>query len=159
MMKLWLAPAGLHIEPARIGDAEALARLHRQGFYRGWPKDELAGFLAEATTPAYIACDARRRIAGFAMIRIVRDEAELLTLAVDGKWRGKKVGTALLRAIFADLLLSPVKRLFLEVDEHNAPALRLYGREGFRQVGSRRGYYPKADGSAATALVMARDLG
>ena len=31
----------------------------------------------------YIACDARRKIAGFAMLRLAADEAELITIAVD----------------------------------------------------------------------------
>lgn len=158
MMKLWMAPAGLHVEPAQTRDAEDMARLHKQGFYRGWPREEFASFLTEATTPAYIACDAKRRIAGFAMLRLAGDEAELLTIAVDKKWQGKRIGTALLRAAFADLLMSPVRRMFLEVDEQNAAAIKLYAREGFAQIGTRKGYYPKADGSAATALVMARDF-
>ncbi len=158
-MRLWMAPAGLHIEPAQLGDAGELARLHQQGFYRGWPRDEFTAFLSEAATPAYVACDAKRRIVGFAMLRLAGDEAELLTIAVDTKWRGKHIGTALLQAVFADLLMSPVRRMFLEVDEQNPAAIKLYNRQGFVQIGSRKGYYAKADGSAATALVMARDLG
>ncbi len=158
-MRLWMAPAGLHIEPAQPGDAGELARLHKQGFYRGWPRDEFTAFLSDAATPAYVACDAKRRIVGFAMLRLAGDEAELLTIAVDSKWRSKHIGTALLRAVFADLLMSPVRRMFLEVDEQNPAAIKLYNRQGFVQIGSRKGYYAKADGSAATALVMARDLG
>jgi ribosomal-protein-alanine N-acetyltransferase len=106
-----------------------------------------------------VACDARRRIAGFALIRIAADEAELLTIAVDPKWRGKRLGHALLRAAFDDLLRSPARRMFLEVSEDNGAAIKLYSREGFATISSRKGYYPKPDGSQATALVMARDLG
>jgi ribosomal-protein-alanine N-acetyltransferase len=159
MIKLWMAPAGLHIEPGDKRDAADLARIHAQGFYRGWPADEFESFLDEIMTPVYIACDPRRRIAGFALIRIAADECELLTIAVDRKWQGKGVGGALLRAAFEDLLLSPARRMFLEVEEGNASARRLYEREGFVTISSRSGYYRKADGSAATALVMARDLG
>lgn len=159
MDKLWMAPHGLHVEPAESGDAAALARLHEQGFYRGWPVADFIGFLGEKNTPAYVACDARRRIAGFALIRIAADEAELLTIAVDPKWRGKGVGRALLDAVFADLMLSPARRMFLEVDEQNHPAIALYKRLGFVPLSSRKGYYARPDGSAATALVMARDLG
>jgi len=159
MMKLWMAPQGLHVEPGKTADAEDMARIHAKGFYRGWPKEEFIQFLAEGTTPTYVACDAKRRIAGFALIRQAADEVELLTIAVEPKWRGKKVGQALLRAAFADLMMSPAKRMFLEVDEQNAPAIRLYEREGFARIGARKGYYPRPDGTAATALVMARDLG
>jgi ribosomal-protein-alanine N-acetyltransferase len=159
MIKLWMAPSGLHVEPGRIADAPELARIHAQGFYRGWPVGEFESFLADANAPVYVACDTRRRIAGFALIRIAADEAELLTIAVDPKWRGRGVGQALLRAAFDDLLLSPARRMFLEVSEDNAAAIKLYSREGFATISSRKGYYPKPDGSQATALVMARDLG
>lgn len=159
MMKFWMAPGGLHIEPGETRDAAELARIHRQGFYRGWPMEEFAHFLADKATPAYIACDARRRIAGFALIRTVADESELLTIAVDPKWRGKGMGRALMDAVFADLMLSPARRMFLEVDEQNHAAIRLYEKLGFERISSRKGYYSRPDGSSATALVMARDLG
>ena len=158
MIKLWMAPAGLHIEPGQMADAPEMARIHAAGFYRGWPVGEFESFLSEDATPVYVACDAKRRIAGFALVRVVEDEAELLTIAVDPKWRGKRVGDALLRAVFDDLLLSPARRMFLEVSEENAAAIRLYERLGFAVISRRKGYYPKADGSQATALVMARDL-
>lgn len=158
MMKLWLAPHGLHVEPAEVVDAEVLTRLHAAGFYRGWPREDFAAYLAAKATPAYVACDAKRKIAGFAMLRVSADEAELLTIAVDPKWRGKGIGKALLRAAIEDMTMSPTRKIFLEVDETNTPAIKLYKRHGFAEIGKRRGYYPKPDGSAATALVMARDL-
>lgn len=159
MDKLWMAPNGLHVEPAETQDAQRLAQLHQQGFFRGWPVADFIGFLADPATPAYIACDARRRIAGFALIRLVSDESELLTIAVDPKWRGKGVGRALLDAVFADLMMSSARKMFLEVDAENRPAIKLYEKLGFSTISSRKGYYAKPDGSAATALVMARDLG
>ena len=159
MMKFWMAPVGLHVEPAETRDAKDLARIHGQSFYRGWPTSDFQSFLEDRNTPAYIACDAKRRIAGFALIRTVADEAELLTIAVEPRWRGKGVGRALMGAAFADLMMSPARRMFLEVDEQNHAAIRLYEKLGFSTISSRKGYYPRADGSAATALVMARDLG
>jgi len=159
MIKLWMAPGGLHIEPGRPEDARDLARIHAQGFYRGWPEGEFETFLQDPDTPVYVACDGRRRVAGFALVRVVADESELLTIAVDGRWRGKRVGEALLRAAFDDLRSTAARRMFLEVSEENTAAIRLYERQGFATISRRTGYYPKADGSRATALVMSRDLG
>lgn len=159
MIKFWMAPGGLHVEPGEARDAKDLARIHAQSFYRGWPTEEFTRFLDDKASPVYIACDARRRIAGFALIRAVLDESELLSIAVDPKWRGKGVGRALLDAAFADLMHSPARRMFLEVDEQNHAAIGLYRKLGFATISSRKGYYPRPDGSAATALVMARDLG
>lgn len=159
MDKLWMAPNGLHVEMAEVQDAATLSKLHAASFFRGWPTADIVTFISDKATPVYIACDARRRIAGFAIIRTVADEAELLTIAVESKWRSKGVGRALLQAVFADLMLSPARRMFLEVDEHNSAAIALYQRLGFVTISSRKGYYTRPDGSAATALVMARDLG
>lgn len=157
--RLWPAPQGLHVEPADARDTDTITRLHAEGFYRGWPREEFAAAIAGHDTPVYVACDARRKVAGFIMLRLAADEAELITIAVDRKWRGKGVGRALLRAAFADLMMTPARRLFLEVAEDNAAATRLYRGEGFAEIGRRTGYYARADGKPATALVMSLDLG
>lgn len=158
-MKLWMAPAGLHIEHGKTGDANALAKLHAEGFFHGWQTADFVSYLANPQqTPAYIACDARRKIAGFALLRLAGDEAELLTLVVGRKWQGKHIGSAIMRAAFDDLLHTPARKLFLEVNEDNSAALSLYRRLGFAQIGSRKAYYPKPDGSAATALIMEAEL-
>jgi [ribosomal protein S18]-alanine N-acetyltransferase len=158
-MKLWMAPGGLHIEPAQPRDADTIARLHAQGFHRGWPREDFAAYIAGEGTPLYVACDAKRRVVGFAMLRHTGDDVELVSIAVEPRWRGKGVGLALMRAMFDDLLMSPARRMVLEVASDNPGALRLYERLGFARVGERRGYYPRPDGTPATALVMTRDLG
>ena len=158
-MKIWMAPSGLHIEPGRVSDAEPCAKLHAAAFFHGWPAPEFAAFLNDTgRTPGYIACDKKREIAGFAMLRIADDEAELLTIVVNDKWRNKGVGAAILRATLDDLTMSPVERYFLEVEENNSSAIVLYKRFGFIEVGSRKGYYKTSDGKSTTALVMRRDL-
>lgn len=158
-MRVWLAPAGFHVEPARPEDAERLASLHATAFFRGWPASDFAAWLADPVTPGYVVCDARRRIVGFAMLRTVGPEAEILTVVVEKRWRGKHLGTALLDAITDDLMGSPVTTLFLEVDEANSAARAVYAGRGFVTTGTRRDYYQTADGQPATALVMRLDLG
>ena len=158
-MKLWLAPHGLHIEPAEQSDAETVTRLHAQGFYRSWPQEDFAAYIAGKDTPVFVACDARRRIAGFAMLRHLGEDAELITIAVDPRWRGKGVGRALLEAFFDDLRMSPAKRLVLEVAADNEAALKLYNALGFEKISERSGYYARPNGQPATAIVMARDVG
>jgi ribosomal-protein-alanine N-acetyltransferase len=160
MTRLWMAPRGLHIEPAETRDADVLAKLHAQGFHRGWTREEFASYIAGRDTPVYVACDAsRKKIAGFAMLRLAADEAELITIAVDPKWRKKGIGAALMRALFDDLTMTSARKLFLEVAADNPAAIKLYARNGFQKVSERQGYYVRPDGRPATAIVMARDLG
>ena len=154
-----MAPHGLHVEPAEVRDAAVLAKLHAQGFHRGWSHEDFASYIAGHDTPVYVACDARRRIAGFAMLRLAADEAELITIAVDRGRRNKGIGHALLHALFDDLATTGARRLFLEVAADNPAALRLYAAHGFARVSERQGYYARPDGQPATAIVMVRDLG
>jgi ribosomal-protein-alanine N-acetyltransferase len=51
-----------------------------------------------------------------------------------------------------------VRSIFLEVEENNAPARRLYERIGFTVVGRRERYYKQPDGEQWNALLMRRDL-
>ena len=44
------------------------------------------------------------------------------------------------------------RTVFLEVDEHNDPALRLYHRAGFREVSRRPNYYPESPGEKPRRL-------
>jgi len=48
--------------------------------------------------------------------------------------------------------------VFLEVEENNQPARRLYARAGFGIAGRRERYYRQADGQDLNALLMRRDL-
>ena len=158
MLRSWMAPLGLHIEPAQPRDADAVAKLHAQSFYRGWPRQDIESYIIDPETPTLVACDARRKLAGFAMLRILGDDVELMTIAVDPKFRGKGLGNALLKACFEDLLMTPVKRMVLEVAADNPAAIKLYQNFGFEKLSERKGYYARPDGQPATALVMARNL-
>lgn len=95
--------------------------------------------------------------AGFALARTIFDDAELLLLATQPQFRGRGVGGALLRSVIADARLRNASHLHLEVREGN-PALRLYSREGFEQVGRRRDYYRGHNGSTFDALTYSRAL-
>ena len=158
MVRSWMAPLGLHIEPAQPRDADAVAKLHASSFYRGWPRQDIEAYLIDPDTPTLVACDSKRRVAGFAMLRLLGDDVELMTIAVAPKFRSKGVGAALMQACFQDLLMTASKRMILEVAADNPAAIRLYEKLGFKQISERKGYYARPDGQPATALVMARNL-
>lgn len=158
MERFWMAPLGLHIEPAQERDADAVASLHARSFYRGWPRQDIEAYLADTDTPTLVACDPKRHVAGFAMLRLLGDDAELMTIAVEPKFRGKGLGAALMRACFEDLRMTASRRMILEVAADNPAAIRLYQKLGFEKLSERQGYYARPDGKPATALVMARNL-
>jgi len=94
---------------------------------------------------------------GFALARVVIDEAELLLLGVRPGFRGRGIGGKLIDRTLAVALGSGARLLHLEVRQGNE-ALRLYNRVGFREVGRRRGYYRGGDGQLYDALSLALPL-
>jgi ribosomal-protein-alanine N-acetyltransferase len=95
---------------------------------------------------------------GLAMIRVVADEAEVLTIAVRPAARGRGLGAVLLADAIAAARETGAARAFLEVADGNAAARALYHGAGFAEAGRRRGYYRAADGGREDALILALDL-
>jgi len=157
----WQTQRDYVLEPLRLADAAALALLHREDFGRPWSEDEFAALLSEATVVGFGAREAGHGgepPVGFVLARLAGDEAEILSVAVDRAQRRKGIGWLLMDAVLRHLHAERAEALFLEVDEANAPALALYRRLGFIQVGARPNYYRDANGAPSSALVMRRDL-
>ena len=147
--------------PLDVSHARQVAALHHQGgFARPWEPGECAALLADrAVVTDGIFIGRASEPCGFVMSRIAADEGEILSIVVAGGKRRSGLGQALLCAHLAQLAARGTARLFLEVEEGNAPAIGLYRRLGFDTVGRREGYSPKPDGSRVAALVMRRELG
>jgi len=153
-----LGPEAPGIEQAGPADSAAFCRLHAAAFRRGWSEDEMESLLLDPQVVAHRAV-AGRRIEGFILSRRAADEAEILSVTVSSRARGRGIARALLDFHLRRLAGLLVRTVFLEVDEANTPARRLYARAGFEEVGRRQGYYPQASGQASAALVLRRELG
>ncbi|GGO54694.1 ribosomal-protein-alanine N-acetyltransferase [Roseovarius pacificus] len=134
---------------------EALAGLHGRAFAgqgRAWSAGEFAGLL---DSPLVFAVgDAR----GFALGRVIAGEAELLTIATAPEARRQGVGRGTLALFEAEAVARGAGTVFLEVAEDNTAARGLYAVTGYEQAARREGYYPRANGSAADALILRKAL-
>lgn len=153
----WISSGEPLIEPATLRDAQRLAQLHAASFHRSWGEGEFEGMIAERNTLVH-RLRLGRKIIGFAISRIGADEAEILSIAIDADKRGRGLSRNLLLTHLGHLAGRGVRRIFLEVEENNAPARRLYERCGFAVVGRRERYYQQASGEQLNALLMRRDL-
>jgi ribosomal-protein-alanine N-acetyltransferase len=144
------------VEAATIRDAPRLAQLHGASFHRGWGEGEFESMLSERNTLVHRLRVGRRTI-GFAVSRMAADEAEILSIAIDAAQRGKGHSRMLLLTHLGHLAGRGVRTIFLEVEENNHPARRLYDWAGFAVVGRRDRYY-RQDGEQLNALLMRRDL-
>ena len=156
LSKLWSGGA-VAIEPATLRDAHVLAQLHGDSFHRGWGEGEFETMLTERNTLVH-RLRMGRKVIGFAVSRMAADEAEILSIAVAASHRGRGLSRDLLLTHLGHLAGRGVRAVFLEVEENNQPARRLYERAGFALVGRRERYYRQPGGEQLNALLMRRDL-
>ena len=133
-----------------------LAALHEASFTtpRPWSADEFQDLL---DAPGVCLLTGK---SSFLLGRIIGDEAEILTIAVDPAERRKGTGRKLVEHFIAICSAEEeeIEQIFLEVAADNDAALALYQRTGFTQTGRRAGYYAASGGKTVDALVLLRDL-
>jgi ribosomal-protein-alanine N-acetyltransferase len=135
------APA-IDVRLACASDAPTMAAIHAACFAKGWDAGAIGQFLDVPGCLSLLASTAREQPRqAFLIVRSAGDEAELLTLAVHPACRRLGLARALLGAATAALRDAGAKRLFLEVEEGNAPARGLYQGLGAVVVGRRPRYY------------------
>jgi [ribosomal protein S18]-alanine N-acetyltransferase len=138
-------------------NAGALATLHAACFRRGWSESEFTQLLLEANVLAHQAT-VSRSLVGFVISRHSSDEAEILSIAVSSRRRRRGIAGRLLGLHLRSLAGFGVSSVFLEVDQDNVAARRLYAGAGFYEVGRRESYYAHRPAGAGAALILRRDL-
>ena len=123
-------------------------------FGEAWTAPQCAGLLPMPGVWLTLARSGGETV-GFALARTVAGEAELLLLAVRGSAQRRGAGGRLLARFIEDADRKGVEKLHLEVRDGN-PAMGLYIRAGFREVGRRKNYYQGAGGQLFDALTLAR---
>jgi ribosomal-protein-alanine N-acetyltransferase len=153
----WSGGGAVAIEPAGARDAARLAQLHGASFHRGWGEGEFEVMLSERNTLIHRLRQGRKVI-GFAVSRMAADEAEILSIAIDAAQRGRGLSRNLLMTHLGHLAGRGIRTIFLEVEENNRPARRLYEWAGFGVIGRRERYYQQSGGEQLNAILMRRDL-
>jgi ribosomal-protein-alanine N-acetyltransferase len=129
--------------------APVFAALHAQAFpHEPWDEEAFATLLGQPGVHGFL--DER---GGFLLLRIVLDEAEILTIGATAPRQG--IATALMAQAITTARAQGVRTIHLEVAAQNMPARALYVAQNFALTGRRKSYY--ADGT--DALTLALDLG
>jgi len=148
--------SGLVIEPASGSDAASLAGVHSTCFAESWNEAAIASLLASPGVAVLIARNGDKPV-GFVMLRIVRDEAEILTIGVTPQHRRQRIAERLMAYAAAQASVAGAKSLFLEVATDNEAAGALYRSLSFREVGTRPRYY-RRDDTHIDGLILQLDL-
>jgi ribosomal-protein-alanine N-acetyltransferase len=145
----------LDLRLAAPGDAAVLAAIHAACFVRGWDQDSMAQFISGPGCLVLVASRTQSGpVEGFLIARKAEDEAEILTLAVHTACRRAGLARVLVEMAMARLKATGAQKLFLEVDEANAPARALYRCFGAEEVGRRRRYYEHGADAVIFSLAL-----
>lgn len=115
-----------------------------------WTRSQCAGILPMDGVRLLVA-DGDSDLLGFALYRIVLDDAELLLLAVSPAAQRAGIGSKLLSQFIDEAKKKGASKIHLEVRDGNR-AIRMYEAAGFAPAGRRRNYYRGADGRQFDAL-------
>jgi ribosomal-protein-alanine N-acetyltransferase len=133
---------------ADASEAGLLAGLHAQCFADAWTAESVAALLINPGAFAVAGSD------GFILVQVAGDESEVLTLCVTPAARRRGIASALVLQSAKHAAALGAERMFLEVNATNLPAIALYKRLGFVEVGRRKAYYLSTHGCRDDALVL-----
>lgn len=141
-----IGPAGLDAVMTVMSEA------FDPGYGEAWTEAQTLAMLALPGTWLSLARIGNAPV-GFALNRIIADDAELLLLAVATCSRRQGAGLALIDRSRDIARQRKGNRLLLEV-RHNNPAIELYKKAGFELIGRRPAYYRGIDGISHDALTL-----
>jgi [ribosomal protein S18]-alanine N-acetyltransferase len=145
----------VEIRTMRSADLPQVMLIELSTFTMPWTESTFRGLLRRRDSDLFVA-DIKGEIAGYAVFWAVIDQGELGNVAVDESFRGKGIGSKLIKAVLDRATERGVQEVFLEVRKSNVRAQDLYKTFGFSEVGRRKNYYlePLED-----ALVMKKVIG
>ena len=130
-----------------------VAELETLCFSDPWSKNSVASELSNKLSYWLVALEGER-VAGYVGSQTVMGETDMMNIAVHPDFRRRGIAEELVNALVDGLKTMDSHCLTLEVRASNAPAIALYEKLGFQQIGLRKNYYrnPRED-----ALILRKE--
>jgi len=143
------------IERMNVSHVPQVAQLEKLCFSDPWSENSVASELRNPLSLWLVAVE-EDKVLGYVGSQTVMGETDMMNIAVHPDHRRAGVAGALIGALVESLRNMESHCLTLEVRASNAPAIGLYGKLGFQQIGLRKNYYrnPRED-----ALILRKEWG
>ena len=132
-------------------DIDQILLIERLSFTIPWSREAFYNELTHNQYAHYLVMEEEERIIGYCGLWIVLDEAHVTNIALLPEYRGKGLGTGLLRKAMMEAKELGALTMTLEVRVSNHVAQSLYRKLGFENGGIRKNYYSD---NQEDALVM-----
>lgn len=137
-------------------DLDGVLEVEAESFTNPWTR---AMYAWELQNPdvchIYVVRTEACRVAGFCAFWLVVDEVHVNNVALRPLYRGRGLGTALMRRVLTEARRIGAVRATLEVRASNEGAIRFYQQMGFTVTATRPRYYTNP---AEDALILWREL-
>ncbi len=154
-MNAVVAGNAAQIRPLLAADLDAVMAIEQRAYAYPWTRRIFSDCLRVGYCCWCYAAGAEIR--GYGVMSVAAGESHLLNLTVSPAAQRQGVGTRLLKHFMQLACRHNADIVLLEVRPSNKPALALYEKLGFNEIGVRRDYYPAAQGRE-DALLLARSL-
>ena len=132
---------------------KAVAELERICFSDPWSENSVASELKNKLA-LWLVAEEEGRVAGYIGSQTCTDESDVMNVAVHPDFRRRGIAETLVNALVEELRAIGSRCLTLEVRASNVPAISLYEKLGFGEIGRRKKYYrnPRED-----AMIMRKE--
>ena len=131
------------------------AELDKALFTRPWSQDSWESELYTTTVSLVVAETEEGHVLGYGVLGVILDEGCLEKIATRPECQRQGVAQAILDA-FLRYGQEHLAFITLEVRDDNDPAIALYAKNGFVEVGRRKNYYSEVH---RDAILMTREFG
>ncbi len=154
-MSALLRTVTVYLRPMEQKDVEEVGAIEREAYAFPWSK----GIFTDCLRAGHVAwvVEEEGQIHAYSLMAVAAGEAHLLNLCVRPRCHRRGFGRVLLSQMLAEARARRAQTMFLEVRPSNRPAIALYHKMGFSEVGTRPGYYPAHNGKE-DALILALQL-
>lgn len=141
----------LEIREMTLSDLQEIENTLETEFDDFWNASILESELKN-TLSKYIVAKIETEIVGFAGVIDTLEQLEITNIVVKKKFRNNGIGNALLIELIKLAKINNKDKIILEVNNENKPAIKLYEKNGFRNIGFRKRYYNNTDDANIMAL-------
>lgn len=141
----------LEIRKMTLSDLQEIENTLEAEFDDFWNASILESELKN-TLSKYVVAKIETEIVGFAGVIDTVDQFEITNIVVKKKFRNNGIGNALLIELIKLAKTNNKDKIILEVNNTNKPAIKLYEKNGFKNIGFRKKYYNNTDDANIMAL-------
>ena len=126
----------ININPVKKDDLLKLLEIDKDVFDYSASREDFENYFNE--DKIQILKISIRKIIGFVIFYHVKDEIEIIRIAITKSYQRKNYGSLIINKIKK---LNDIRKIFLEVSFENTQAINFYLNNGFREIGIRKAYY------------------